>query len=72
MTLPFYLNWFYETFMVLNPDRCSFTLLDITDELETDLASNVIIKNSKEEKKYWESQQTWAKDHLFYKGHPLL
>ena len=58
MTLPFYLNWFYETFMVLNPDRCSFTLLDIKDELETDLASNVIIKNSKEEKKYWESQQT--------------
>ena len=58
MTLPFYLNWFYETFMVLNPDRCSFTLLDIKDELETDLASNVIIKNNKEEKKYWESQQT--------------
>ena len=58
MTLPFYLNWFYETFMVLNPDTCSFTLLDIKDELETDLASNVIIKNSKEEKKYWESQQT--------------
>ena len=58
MTLPFYLNWFYETFMVLNPDRCSFTLLDIKDKLETDLASNVIIKNSKEEKKYWESQQT--------------
>ena len=58
MTLPFYLNWFYETFMVLNPDRCSFTLLDIKDELETDLASNVIIKYSKEEKKYWESQQT--------------
>ena len=58
MTLPFYLNWFYETFMVLNPDRCSFTLLDNKDELETDLASNVIIKNSEEEKKYWESQQT--------------
>lgn len=45
--------------MVLNPHRCSFTLLDVKDELETDLASNnVIIKNGKEEKNYWESQQT--------------
>ena len=37
--------------MVLNPDKCSFMLFDIKDELQTDFVSNnVTTKNSKEEK----------------------
>ena len=37
-------------FMVLNPDKCSFKLFGVKDELQTDLVSNnVTIKNSKEE-----------------------
>ena len=37
--------------MVLNPDKCSFMLFGVKDELQTDLVSNnVTIKNSKEEK----------------------
>ena len=37
--------------MVLNPDKCSFMVFGINDELQTDLVSNnVIIKNSEEEK----------------------
>ena len=36
--------------MVLNPDKCNFILFDVKDELQTDLVSNVTVKNSKEEK----------------------
>ena len=37
--------------MVLNPDKCSFMVFGVNDELQTDLVSNnVIIKNSEEEK----------------------
>ena len=37
-------------FMVLNPDKCSFMLFGVKDELHTDLISNnITIKNSKEE-----------------------
>ena len=44
-------NWFYKNFMILNPDKCSFMLLGVQDELETNIVSNnIIIKNSKEEK----------------------
>ena len=30
-------KWFYNNFMVLNPDKCWFVLLDVKDELQTDL-----------------------------------
>ena len=30
-------KWFYNNFMVLNPDKCSFVLLGVKDELQTDL-----------------------------------
>ena len=44
-------NLFYKSFMVLNPDKCSFMLFGIKDELQTDFVSNnVTTKNSKEEK----------------------
>ena len=44
-------NWFYEKFMVLNPDKCSFMLFGFKDEVQTDLVSNnVAMRNSKEEK----------------------
>ena len=34
--------------MVLNPDKCSFILFGVNDELQKELAStNVTIKNSK-------------------------
>ena len=39
-----------NNFMVLNPDKCSFTLFGVKDELQRDLVSNnVTITNSKEE-----------------------
>ena len=37
--------------MFLSPDKCSFMLFCVKDELQTDLVSNnVTIKNSKDEK----------------------
>ena len=37
--------------MVLNPDKCSFMLLDVDDELQTNLVyGNLTLKNSKQEK----------------------
>ena len=30
-------KWFYNNFMVLNPDKCSFMLLGVDDELQTNL-----------------------------------
>ena len=44
-------NWFHKNFMALNPNKCSFMLFDVKDELQTDLVSkNISIRNSKEEK----------------------
>lgn len=41
--------------MILSPDKCSFMLSTVKDELQTDFVSNnVTIKISKEEKS-WES-----------------
>ena len=45
------LKWFYNNFMVLNPDKCSFMLLGVDDELQTNLVcGNETLKNSKQEK----------------------
>ena len=45
-------KWFYNNFMVLNPDKCSFMLLRVDDELQTNLlCGNETLKNSKQEKK---------------------
>ena len=30
-------KWFHNNFMVLNPDKCSFMLLGVDDELQTNL-----------------------------------
>ena len=44
-------KWFYNNFMVLNLDKCSFMLLVVDDELQTNLVcSNKTLKNSKQEK----------------------
>ena len=44
-------KWFYNNFMVLNPDKCSFMLLGFDDELQTNLVcGNETLKNSKQEK----------------------
>ena len=41
-------KWFYNNFMVLNPDKCSFMLLGVDDELQTNLVcGNETLKNSK-------------------------
>ena len=43
-------SWFYKYFIVLNPEKCSFMLTAIKDELQTNLVSNnVSIKNNQEE-----------------------
>ena len=42
-------KWFYNNFMVLNPDKCSF--IGVDDELQTNLlCGNESLKNSKPEK----------------------
>ena len=38
MSLQFCLNGVCCNFMILNPDKCSFMLLDVNDELQTGLA----------------------------------
>ena len=44
-------KWFYNNFMVLNPDKCSFMLLGVDNELPTNLVcGNKTLKNSKQEK----------------------
>ena len=44
-------KWFYNTFMVLNPDKCSFMFLGVNNELQTNLVcGNKTLKNSKQEK----------------------
>ena len=43
-------SWFYKYFIALNPEKCSFMLTAVKDELQTDLVSNnVSIKNNQEE-----------------------
>ena len=44
-------KWFYNNFMVLDPDKCSFMLFGVNDELQTSLVcGNETLKNSKQEK----------------------
>ena len=44
-------KWFYNNFMVLNPDKCSFMLLGADDSLQTNLVcGDEILKNTKQEK----------------------
>ena len=44
-------KWFYNNFIVLNPDKCSFMLLGVDDELQTNvICGNETLKNSKQEK----------------------
>ena len=44
-------KWFYNNFMVLNPDKCSFMLLGVDDSLQTNLVcGDEILKNAKQEK----------------------
>ena len=45
------LKWFYNDFMFLNPDKCSFKLLGVDGKLQTNLVcGNETLKNSKQEK----------------------
>ena len=48
----FLTKWFYKNFMVLNPDKCSFMLLGVDDELQT----NLVYGN---ETFVFQSQQYW-------------
>ena len=44
-------KWFYNNFMDLNPDKCSFMLLVVDDELQTNLVcGNETLKKGKQEK----------------------
>ena len=44
-------KWFYKNFMVLNPDKCSYMLLGVDDELQTNLVcENETLKKGKQEK----------------------
>ena len=44
-------KWFCNNFMVLNPDKSSFMLLGVDDELQTNLVrGNETLKNSKQKK----------------------
>ena len=44
-------KWFYNKLIVLNPDKCSFMLLGVDNELQTNLVcANETLKNSKQEK----------------------
>ena len=44
-------TWFYNNFMVLNPDKCSFMLLGVDDSLQINLVcDDEILKHTKQEK----------------------
>ena len=44
-------RWFYNNFMVLNPEKCSFMLLGVDESLQTNLVcGDEILKNTKQEK----------------------
>ena len=47
-------KWFHNNFMVLNPDKCSFMLLGVDNELQTNLVRGTeTLKNSKKRKSTW-------------------
>ena len=51
MILPFCQNGFTIIFSVFNPGKCSFMLVGVDDELQTNLVcGNETLKNSKQEK----------------------
>ena len=44
-------KWLYNNLMVLNPDKCSFILLGVDNELQTNLVcGNETLKSGKQEK----------------------
>ena len=43
-------KWFHNNFMVLNPDKCSFMLLGVDDELQTNLVCGNETPKNKQEK----------------------
>ena len=44
-------KWFYNNFMVFNPDKFSFMLLGVDDEIQTNLVcGNKTLKNIKQKK----------------------
>ena len=44
-------KWFYNNFMVLNPDKCSFMLLGVDDSLQTNpVCGDELLKITKQEK----------------------
>ena len=44
-------KYFYNNFVVLNPEKCSFMLLGVDDSLQTNLVcGDEILKNTKQEK----------------------
>ena len=43
-------NWFYENFMILNPDKCFFLALGFQDAQPNFSYDNITIKNVSEEK----------------------
>ena len=47
LTMTILSNWFYKNFMVFNPDKCSFMVFGVKDELQDLVSDNVTIKNSK-------------------------
>ena len=47
-------KWFYDNYMVLNPDQCHFMTLGFQDQNFDFHCKNVVIRNSAEKKKYLE------------------
>ena len=46
-------KWFYNNLLVLDPDKCSFMILGIDDEFQTDLVcANETLKKTVNKKKY--------------------
>ena len=45
-------KWFHNHFMVLNPDKCSFMLLGVDDELQTNLVCGMKLLKTVNKKKY--------------------
>ena len=47
-------NWFDKDFLVLNPDKFSFMLFGVKDELQTDNVTTLLLEIT-EKKSHWES-----------------
>ena len=45
-------KWFYNNLMVLNPDKCSFMLLGVDYELQTNLVCGMKLLKTVNHKKY--------------------